>query len=435
MPNQVRVPDDTSSIQNIGAFIMQYTPYQNAFLNALVNRIGRVLITSRTWEDPWATFNKGRLEYGETVEEIFVNIAKAESYDPALAESLVFKRTIPDVRAAYHTMNWQKVYPMTISNDQLRQAFLSYGALTDLIARIVDSMYTGMQKDTYLTKKYMLVKEALNGGIYTVTVQDVDTTPTDAVKKFRRYTNDLTFLKGTFNRAGVQTSTPISEQVIIVPNSVEATLGVDVLANAFNLSQVDYLGTRIAVDEFTFDEYDTNRLKGLLGIEEEDDLFTSEETTSLENMVAFKLDRQWMMVFDNFEQFTENYNGRGLYWQYFFHAWKTFSSSPFANAIAFTTQAGSVSQVTVSPSSSNCVVGTSMQLTAAVTATGLVDKTVTWSMSATTPVKSGTTLDPSTGVLHVAADELVGNTITVKATSVADSSKTGSSTITVVAAS
>ena len=38
-----------------------------------------------------------------------------------------------DVRAAFHTMNYQKFYKATISNDQLRQAFLSWQGITDLI--------------------------------------------------------------------------------------------------------------------------------------------------------------------------------------------------------------------------------------------------------------------------------------------------------------
>lgn len=435
MPNPVRIPDDTSSIHNIGKYIMGYQPYQNAFLNALVNRIGRVLVTSRMWENPWAVFKKGKLEYGETVEEIFANIAKPHSYDPAKAESEVFKREIPDVRAAFHTMNFQKFYKVTISNDQLRQAFLSYGELTDLIARIVDTLYTSMQLDEYLVMKYMVCREALNGGIYTVqtaAITGAGADPTDAVKKYREYTNNLTFLKSTYNRAGVRNSTPVERQVIIVPNAAEATIGVDVLANAFNISQVDYLGRRIAVDSFDFDADDTARLAELFEGDPSYTPFTGTEITSLQSINAAKFDPDWFMVFDNFEQFTENYNGQGLYWQYFYHVWKTFSASPFANAVVFTSQESDITGVTVSPSSSNAVVGTSVQLTAEVKGTGLIDKSVTWSMKGSAALANGTTIDAGTGLLHVAADETVGTTITVTAAAV--DGTTGTSTITVAAA-
>ena len=431
--NPVRIPDDTRSLHAIGNFIMSYEPYQNAFLNALVNRIGRVIVTSKMWNNPWAVFKKGMLEYGETVEEIFANIARPYSYDPAKAETELYKREIPDVRAAFHSMNWQKYYPVTINNDQLRQAFLSYGEMTDLIAKIVDTLYTGMQLDEYLTMKYMLCREVLNGGMYTVKTAPISGTgadPEDAVTKYRQYTNNLTFLKSVYNRAHVRNATPVENQIIIVPNEAEATIGVKVLAAAFNISEVQYLGQRIAIDSFDFDAEDTERLGILFENDADYTPLNETEIASLAKINAIKVDRDWFMVFDNFQQFTENYNGRGLYWQYFFHTWKTFSVSPYANAVCFTEEASAITGVTVSPTSANVTQGASLQLSATVAGTGLIDKTVSWSISG--EGASGTNIDKNSGVLHVAADEVANTEITVTATAV-DGTK-GTATITVAAA-
>ena len=144
---------DAESIKGIGNIIMQYPALQNEFLSALVNRIGLVIITSRMYSNPWTMFKKGIMELGDSVEEIFVNIAKPFQYDPAVAEDTVFKRQIPDVRAAFHIRNYQKYYKATVSQDQLRTAFLSWDGITDLIARIVDSMYTGANYDEFITMK------------------------------------------------------------------------------------------------------------------------------------------------------------------------------------------------------------------------------------------------------------------------------------------
>lgn len=431
--NPVRIPDDTRSLHAIGNFIMSYEPYQNAFLNALVNRIGRVIVTSKMWNNPWAVFKKGMLEYGETVEEIFANIARPYSYDPAKAETELYKREIPDVRAAFHSMNWQKYYPVTINNDQLRQAFLSYGEMTDLIAKIVDTLYTGMQLDEYLTMKYMLCREVLNGGMYTVKTAPISgdgADPEDAVTKYRQYTNNLTFLKSVYNRAHVRNATPVENQIIIVPNAAEATIGVKVLAAAFNISEVQYLGQRIAIDSFDFDAEDTERLAILFENDAAYTPLTPTEIASLAKINAIKVDRDWFMVFDNFQQFTENYNGRGLYWQYFFHAWKTFSVSPYANAVCFTEEASAITGVTLSPTSANVTQGASLKLSATVAGTGLIDKTVSWSISG--EEASGTNIDKNSGVLHVAADEEANTVITVTATAV-DGTK-GTADITVAAA-
>lgn len=433
--NPVRIPDDNRSLHNIGQYIMQYESYQNAYLTALVNRIARVIVTSRMWKDKWAVFDMGKMDYGETIEEIFVNIAKPHSYDPAKAETQVFKREIPDVRAAFHSMNYQKFYKVTISNDQLRQAFLSYYDMNELIARIVDSLYTAMNLDTFLTKKYMLAREAINGGIYTVVTKPISgdgADPDDAITKYRQYTNNLEFLKTLYNRAGVRNSTPIADQVIIVPNEAEATLGVKVLAAAFNLSEVDYISKRIAVDSFDFDADDEARLAELFANDSTYKPFTSEEKKALQLISAVKLAKDWFMCFDNFEQFTENYNGEGLYWQYFFHVWKTFSVSPFANAVLFTSQVSEVKAVTVSPATAKVAQGTSIVMTAGVAGTGLFEKTVEWSVKGAEDLASGTRIDGTSGVLRVASDEKVDNVLTVTAT--AKDGQTGTARITVTAA-
>lgn len=433
--NPVRIPDDNRSLHDIGQYIMQYESYQNAYLTALVNRIARVIVTSRMWKDKWAVFDMGKMDYGETIEEIFVNIAKPHSYDPAKAETQVFKREIPDVRAAFHSMNYQKFYKVTISNDQLRQAFLSYYDMNELIARIVDSLYTAMNLDTFLTKKYMLAREAINGGIYTVVTKPISgdgADPDDAITKYRQYTNNLEFLKTLYNRAGVRNSTPIADQVIIVPNEAEATLGVKVLAAAFNLSEVDYISKRIAVDSFEFDADDEARLAELFADDSTYKPFTAEEKKALQLISAVKLAKDWFMCFDNFEQFTENYNGEGLYWQYFFHVWKTFSVSPFANAVLFTSQVSEVTAVTVSPATANVAQGTSIVMTAGVAGTGLFEKTVEWSVKGAGDLASGTRIDGTSGVLHVASDEKVGNVLTV--TAMAKDGQTGTAQITVTAA-
>ena len=433
--NRVRIPDDNRSLHNIGQYIMQYEAYQNAYLTALVNRIARVIVTSRMWMDKWAVFDMGKMDYGETIEEIFVNIAKPHSYDPAKAETQVFKREIPDVRAAFHSMNYQKFYKVTISNDQLRQAFLSYYDMNELIARIVDSLYTAMNLDTFLTKKYMLAREAINGGIYTVVTKPISgdgADPDDAITKYRQYTNNLEFLKTLYNRAGVRNSTPIADQVIIVPNEAEATLGVKVLAAAFNLSEVDYISKRIAVDSFEFDADDEARLAELFANDDTYKPFTDEEKKALQLISAVKLAKDWFMCFDNFEQFTENYNGEGLYWQYFFHVWKTFSVSPFANAVLFTSQVSEVTAVTVSPAKANVAQGTSIVMTAEVMGKGLFEKTVEWSVKGTQALASGTHIDGASGVLRVARDETEGNVLTV--TAMAKDGQTGTAQITVTAA-
>ena len=193
---------DADSIRTIGAIIMDYPSLQNEFLSALVNRIGLVIITSKMYSNPLSVLKKGVLEHGETIEEIFVNIAKPFTFNPEEAEDKQYKREIPDVRSAFHILNYKKFYKVTISDDQLRQAFLSWAGISDLIAKIVDSMYTAAEYDELEVTKYMLARQILDGRVYAVTIPNV-TTPNmkSVVSTVKGVSNKFTFMNSNYNVA------------------------------------------------------------------------------------------------------------------------------------------------------------------------------------------------------------------------------------------
>lgn len=413
---------DADSIRQIGAIIMDYPALQNEFLSALVNRIGRVLITSKMYDNPWAFFKKGLLEFGESVEEIFVNIAKPFQFDPAVAETNVFKREIPDVRAAFHIMNYQKYYKATISNDQLRQAFLSWQGISDLIAKIVDAMYTGANYDEFQTMKYMLARHILDGHMYPVEIPTVETANMKSiVSVVKGVSNKFTFLSPNYNLAGVQTYTAKNDQYMLINSQFDATMDVEVLASAFNMDKAEFSGRRVLVD--SFGSLDTARLAELFAGDSTYKEISSDELKALDAIPAVLVDRNWFMIFDNFYNFTEQYNGEGLYWNYWYHVWKTFSVSPFANNALFIPGTPGVTSVTVTPSSSTVAAGQSVQLSANVVTTNFAPKSVTWSVNS-----EYATVDKS-GKVTVLSTAPASTTITVTATSTYDNAKKGTATI------
>ena len=397
---QERIPVATqNNIRDIGNAMMQFQSTQNEFLNALVNRIARVIITSKSYTNPLAMFKKGIMEYGEQVEEIFVNIAKAHPFDPDVAEENVFKREIPDVDAVFHRMNYQNFYKVTISNEQLRQAFLSAEGVTDLIARIVDTLYSGSEFDEFLIMKQLIADAARAGKMFPINIPAPSAaTAKQIVTTIKGISNKLEFMSNQFNYMGVLNFTKKENQILLIDAEFDATIDVEVLASAFNMSKAEFMGQRVLVDNFG----------------------------DLTGVVAALVDRDWFMVFDNLMSFTENYNGEGLYWNYFYHVWKTFSSSPFSNAILFTTGAVGVTSVSVSPKAAQATPGQNVQLTASVVTTGYAPQDVKWSVSGN--ASAGTTVDCN-GLVHIAADESA-DSITVTATSCYDNGKTDTATIT-----
>lgn len=416
---------DSESIREIGAVIMDYPALQNEFLSALVNRIGRVILTSKSYDNPWAMFKKGMLEFGESIEEVFVNIAKPFRYDPQVAESNVFKREIPDVRSAFHIMNYQKFYKATISNDQLRQAFLSIDGITDLIAKIVDAMYTGANYDEFQTMKYMLAKHILNGLMNPVTIPDINTANMNSiVSTIKGVSNKFTFLNSKNNLAGVMNHTPKQEQYLLVNSQFDATMDVEVLASAFNMDKAEFDGHHVLVD--SFGDLDIERLNILFA---DDPTYTEigkDELKALDAIPCVLVDSDWFMIFDNYQNFTEQYNGEGLYWNYWYHVWKTFSISPFSNNAVFVAGVPAVTEVTVTPSTATVSAGGQLQLNVTVNTDKYAPRSVVWSI---TPADAKASIS-STGMLKVNSDAKAGN-ITVKATSMFDSTKSGTATITV----
>jgi hypothetical protein len=414
---------DADNIREIGAIIMDYPSLQNEFLSSLVNRIGRVLITSKMFTNPFKMFKKGMLEFGETVEEIFVNIAKPFQFDPSGSESTVFKREIPNVKSAFHIMNYQKYYKTTIQNDQLRQAFLSWQGVTDLIAKIVDSMYTGAEYDEFQTFKYMVAKHILNGQMYPVQVPAVATANMkEIVADIKGISNDMEFMKSKYNLAGVKTHSPKSEQYILVNTKFDAVMDVEVLASAFNMDKAQFMGQRVLID--SFGGIDNERLAILFADDPTYVELTEAQLTALDAIPAIILDKNWFMVFDNYQNFTEQYNGEGLYWNYWYHVWKTFSVSPFANNALFIPATPSVTSITLSPATATIAKGQVGYFTADVVTANFAPKAVEWSINSTKSKIS------DSGVLTVGADE-TATTITVTATSVFDGTKNGTATVTV----
>lgn len=338
---QQNVPEvaTANDIPKVGEIIYGTPAFANQFINALVNRIAIVRVQSATFNNPYSNLKKGYIEYGETVEDIFVSIAKAVDFNVEKSAKREFQRTIPDVRSAFHVMNWRVMYPVTIQDEDLRQAFLSIEGVQNLIAKIVDAVYTGAEYDEFLLFKYLLIKAISHGKMYPTSIKAGADLSESAVQ-FRGTSNLLPFMSSEFNEAGVKTNTPKERQVIFMDAMFNAQFDVNVLASAFNMDKADFMGRLFLIDNWT--DFDNERFDIIRansdGIEE----VTADELALLANVKAVILDENWFQVYDNNNKFTEKYVASGLYWNYFYHTWKTVSNSPFANAVVFVTSTADV---------------------------------------------------------------------------------------------
>lgn len=336
--SQVPVITKATEIPHVGEIIYGTPALSNRFLHELVNRIAMVVVKSATFNNPYARLKKGYLGFGETIEEVFVSLAKAMTSDPEKAPKRELASYIPDVRTAFHVINWRAMYPVTIRENDLQQAFLNIEGVQSLIAKVVDSVYKGAEYDEFLLFKYMIIKQLSHGKIAMNTIDSTD------IKKgavaFRATSNKLTFMNTAYNAAGVRTNTPRDKQIIFMDANYNAQYDVEVLAAAFNMDKATYTGALYLIDDFT--SFDMERFSAIKAESDGLEDVTAAELSALANIKAVMFDEDWFMVYDNLNRFTETFVSSAPQWNYFYHTWKTVSYSPFANAIAFSAQSAAI---------------------------------------------------------------------------------------------
>lgn len=412
---------DAESIREIGAVLMDAPNLQNEFLTALVNRIGKVIITSKLYQNPIAMFKKGKLDLGETVEEIFVELAKPFQYDDD-SETMLKKET-PDVRSAFHVMNYQKYYKNTVVPHEMEMAFTSMEGVTDLLTKIIERLYTSANYDEFQVMKYLLAKKIVRGELYPAEVgiaTDAETLK-DNTAVIKAISNKFEFMTDKYNLAHVHTTCGKQEQYLLIDANYDAKVDVNVLASAFNMDKAEFLGHKVVIDGFG--NLDEDRLAKLFADDTTYTPLTTAEKTALAEVPAVLVDGDFFQIYDKLIQFTSFQNGETLGQQNWFHNWKVFSASPFADACVFVPTAPAVTSVELAPTAITIAKGQSATVKATVKTTGFAPQAVTYTSNS-----AKVTVNAS-GLITVASD--ASGTAVITATSVYDASKKATCTVTV----
>lgn len=330
--------DSPADVPTVGEILYGYPALANQFINALVNRIALVRVQSALYNNPYRELKKGFLEYGETVEEVFVNIVKAIEYSPEKGFERELKRYTPDAKSAFHIRNWRVIYPITIEREELRAAFLSVEGVTDMIERVVQTVYTASEYDEWLLFKYLIIKNATHGMMKPVPVDLSDTH--NAAIEYRAASNAITFMSRENNAARVLTATPKDRQYIFMDSHFNAKFDVDVLSAAFNMDKADFMGRLHLIDDFS--TFDMDRFSIIMANTDMIEEVTAEELELMKSVNAVLVDSEFFQIYDNLLEMRERDIASTLGWNYFLHVWKIVSTSPFANALVFVDNAAEI---------------------------------------------------------------------------------------------
>lgn len=337
-----RVPialPDGSNLQAIGTAITSYEPVYSQFMG-LMGRIAFTIVRSIMFENPLRRFKKGLLEVGESVQEFFVKMVDPNQYDELedLPDWHMLKLEKPEIEEAYYHVNYEIYYKQSVVKRDVRRAFTRSEGVSELLERIVQTMYTSASYDEYLITMYLLAKNYLDKTVKTYYADDTDLD--SFMGKIRGLTGNLTLPSTSYNVAGVENSTDVSKQVVLVNPWFEGKLDAESLAYAFNMGKADYLQSKVVINSFS--ELNTKRILKLLSIKkaqrtaDQTEVWTAEEHASLAKIKCFIVDEDWFGIWDEDFQLTDFYNGEKKAWSYWLHVAKIVASGVFQNAVCVT---------------------------------------------------------------------------------------------------
>lgn len=344
---QERIPEATQqNIQTVGYALETYTPLYNEFSTALLCKIGKTMVESKLFQNRLARFKSGTIVSAQDVEEIFVEMAKAEgAFDPQGKNPLGRRETVQD-HVVYHRENRADKYVVTIGDLDFRRVFRSEATLDAYITKKINALYSGANKDEFLVMVNLLATydgyfdyevpaikrhEDYNTDViftgyseydgeideYVPSFIDACKNPGEALafqaksfaKTVRKAVMDVTLDSSTqFNKAGVETWAEAKDLVLLVNKDMLAEMDVEVLAKAMNIEKTDINVTSI-IPMANFGTMD-----GCMGL---------------------LIDKDFFRVWDTLSHMEPQRNADGLFTNYFYHVRQIVSCSPFKTAIRF----------------------------------------------------------------------------------------------------
>lgn len=319
---QTSIPDPIkASVQESAKQILSFTANRNEFTDALVNRIGKEYVNFQTFRNPLAKFKDEEMFFGDTMEEIAVGLTKAQVYDPSrdALERDIFSRKVPDVRTAFHKINAQRHYDITIQEPMLRRAFTQPFGLDKLVAALMQSPITSDERDEFLLMTNLFREWYRMGGFFRVQVPNLASstaTEQDAkvlLRNLREFASILSYPETDYNPARMPVAADPEDFELFITPEAKSAIDVEALAAAFNVSYADFDSRTTVIP---------GKYMPIPGVQ------------------AILTTRQWFKVVDTLRENTTADNPIGLHQNYFYHHHQIVSASPFQPAIMFWTGEG-----------------------------------------------------------------------------------------------
>ena len=324
---------DTASFIAMGDAILSSNTNTEPFINTLVQRITRTIVSFRAYNSKWSELAITDVDFGrvmqkikvampEFVSDVSVELTDGETVDPYIINKPKAKQKLFVVRSPYTCY-------VTIQRHWLKEAFTSEGAMESFIAAIFGEMQNAQavalenlgractsnfivnmgddQKVHLLTKYLSDVPDAPS----TLTAQQALYDPgflRFAMGQMKYYSDRLTEMSTLYNKEGETRHTPISDQRFLIRSDYLNHMETQVDYAAFN----DRYLKKAA--DLTVNFWQSATEPGSVCVEGDG------EDIKVENILGFIHDRDALGTFrKDVETLTTPVNARGRYYNVFQH--------------------------------------------------------------------------------------------------------------------
>lgn len=327
----VPVITDSTTIGEFGAPIIDSSNLNvmNDFVSLLKKIVGTA-VNTKTFNNPLAQLEGDRMPLGQFIEDVYVQAATPEAFNPNDFGGLLHKYE-SKMAVQYLSVNSDLQYAVSMTREKIRNAFTSWGNLEDFISGIINSLYNGAYITRYNQIKGLpLAAYTANNVQFTNVSAVVDAATGKAlVEKMRAAYTKMQLPNTSYNawnkvkgdNLALKTWSNPEDIIVMISADVEAKIDVEVLAAAFNMNKADFMGRVIVVDDFSqYNEDGTVAVDG----------------SGIQAVIA---DRSWFKIKTQDFSMDEFYNAKARAWSYFLNDVRMVSYSLFGQCMVFATEA------------------------------------------------------------------------------------------------
>lgn len=368
--------------------LMTYQASRNELMQMLPTLIGIQTMDAVNFKNPLAVYKKNPIRFGQTDEEIYVNMIKANKFDYEMSPANLFKYYESNVMSAFHEINYDVTFPFSIQWNTLRNAVFSTYGLRDMMGAKTQAVYASAEWGEYSAMKGLIETGYDKQILPAVTVPKVTDKESaeNLVVELQSFIGEASFPNPINNIAGANSSCDASNLIFLMTPRTNARITIQTLAQLYNLSLDETKARTRVVDKFEH-----------------------------EGIQAVALDIRCFRVRDHFREIGYTNNVGSLFYNYFLTIFEMISFSPFYPIRVFTSD--NVGLTSIAPVNiTDAVAGTTRDIEVTKTATGfdytpgLYDYEIT-----STPSSKKTYMLPGSNKLVIGADE-TAFPITVKVT-------------------